>query len=594
MNFIGSATLKKSFFKFFNIRGSIKRKLITVFTVIVLLMGTISTAAYFIIDSTAVKLNTIIDTAVQVNSVISESKNIITGTDDNNGLSYLNSYCSTAVVNAKNSESQKYKKAMLDSMSRINASITLLEKNQIKDKKSADSLKYTEAGYKALQNNLNQIISDFENQKLAEAHPLVENVIRTGTFVVSSAQDILSNELKIDQKEKATLNEQSSKTGITLLVVIVLIGIASILFAYILTKRIAETISHLSKVSQSVAEGNLQIEGLNITSNDELSILSSSFNTMIENLKSLIRKLADSSFRVANSAEHLKNGAEQNTRAISQIASTVQTVSFGAEEQFKKSSETAEVVNEMLEGNKKVYDNAQTVLATSEMATRVADAGNEKMEQLMNQISAIERKIVEAQQNTELFAVRAGEIEGILEAITQISSQTNLLSLNAAIEAARAGEHGKGFSVVAEEIRKLSSESASAVTEITGILREIQNQSGSVAESMTAGVSAVKQGTYIALEAKDSFKDIVNTSVEVKNEIKMINDEIEKMVNGIEKIEGMSKNISEIAKQSSAGSEEVAAAIEEQTACLQEILSSSTQLSDMASELENAIKSFRL
>ncbi|MHB8064715.1 MAG: methyl-accepting chemotaxis protein, partial [Ruminiclostridium sp.] len=302
----------------------------------------------------------------------------------------------------------------------------------------------------------------------------------------------------------------------------------------------------------------------------------------------------ENSNKVAHSAEMLKSNAEQSTEAIEQVALSIAQVAQGAAEQSEHSNNTVVVVNELYESNKKVYENAHNILETSDRATKAAKAGNDKMVLLLNQISVIEEKIVATQFVTEIMKNNSDEIKKILETITNIASQTNLLALNAAIEAARAGEHGKGFAVVADEVRKLAEGSANATKVITDMLKEIQLDSQHVADSMSARVSEVKYGMQMAGEAREAFKEIVSTSKDVDVQIKSITEEIEKMVGEIQRVEGMSKNILNIASRSATGSHEVASAVEQQTAGLQEIASSSNILSNMADELQKMVNQFRL
>ena len=137
----------------------------------------------------------------------------------------------------------------------------------------------------------------------------------------------------------------------------------------------------------------MHVRGIKVRSHDEVYVLARSFNIMAENLKGLIKKITDSSFNVARSAELLKVGADQNTRAIEEIAAVMQQMSQGASYQSQKSQEIVEVLNDMLEGNKKVYENAQEVLDTSNKAIKTAAVGNDKMEHLLCQISTIEKRL---------------------------------------------------------------------------------------------------------------------------------------------------------------------------------------------------------
>lgn len=375
---------------------------------------------------------------------------------------------------------------------------------------------------------------------------------------------------------------------------VIIIGIISITTAYIFTNKIAGTVSKLADASQSIAGGDLKRESIVVKSKDEFSILADSYNLMTQNLRDLITRIRESSLNVSQFSDHLQSGVEQNTKAIQQIVLVVQQVADGADVQARKSKESVSLTNEILEESKKTLGNAGNVLQTSERATEAALVGNDNLDQLISQIITIQEKIIETQETTNQLDTHTSAIRKIVDAITQIADQTNLLSLNAAIEAARAGENGKGFAVVAEEIRKLASESDGATKEITEILAEIQVQSVKVVKSMAVGVNEVIDGIEMAHKAKASFANIKDTSEEVVSQIRTINEDIEKMVERLVNIEEISKNFAEIAQQFFNGSQEVAAAVEEQTASLQEISASSSELSEMAEELKKTIHRFNI
>lgn len=557
--------------------NSLKAKLILGFVIIGMLLGAVSIGSNMILKNFMTQLEKMIQTTVLANS-ITAGLNVLKGS---NGL--LSGY----IMDVKPETAQDITKRIIQARSSA-LNLKLFLKQQDGNYKTDSLINLI----KLVEDDANKLIADMQKPDIKSAIQYRDDVSKNVDFIKVYIDEILFSELNYQKAEVANLQENASETQLAVIIATVIIAFLSILIASFFTGRIADMINKLACNARAIAEGNLQVGKLEPKSNDDVAVLTDSFNKMGENLRQLIGNINQSSLSVSHSAALLKVGVEQNARALEQIASTVQQVSHGATNQAEQSSLTVEVVNRLLEMNKRVYNNVRQVLVTSENATSAAEVGNQKVEKLLKQISIIEEKIIKTQAVTEILKNRSGEIRKILDTITNIASQTNLLALNAAIEAARAGEHGRGFAVVAEEILKLAKGSANASDDITGMLKEIQNQSQMVAESMLAGVEEVKEGARMAHEARVSFGKIVNTSSEVDIQVKEIIVEIDKMVEDIHKVGDMSNTIFEIARQFSAGSQEVAANVEEEMASFEEIFSSTSDMSDMAIELQNMISKF--
>jgi len=577
---------------------SLKTQLISTLVVIVMVIGGIGIGSYLAQRGIINQMQVMVETTVIANNIIQPAQEI----PDALWRFYFN-------------KQEVDRERIEQNLSSIKENMSLLKAN-IKDEEGMDSLSSLEAiltTYNELIMRAFELNEEIRSTSIVSAddaevrdvsslvHGLVreftitmEELVKVSRFIKDEVEELITTELSYYHTVNAGLKRRSNFLGLAGLGVIILTGLVSIVLTVYYFTRITRTISNLAYSAQRIADGDLKVERIEVNSENEIAILAHAFNKMVDNLRILIGKIVESSTEVASSVDLLKNVAEQTTRASQQIAVNIQEVSSGAYEQSIQSRQTLTVVNQLLEGNQRVLTNAEHVLASAEKAMTAAETGNTKINELINQIKVIEEKINLIQEVTEVLKKYTDDIGVILEVITQIASQTNLLSLNAAIEAARAGEYGRGFAVVADEVRILAEDTGNQVENIANILNAIQNQAYRFAEEMAIGVKEVQAGTVVAGEALVTFKHIVSTNIEVNNQIKAINRELERMKTEIRKVEEASYNIATIAEQSSQRSQEVAASTEEQTASLEEALNSAATLSRMALELQSMTKQFKL
>lgn len=230
----------------------------------------------------------------------------------------------------------------------------------------------------------------------------------------------------------------------------------------------------------------------------------------------------------------------------------------------------------------------------SKEALDVTKKGYEQTVQVVNQMNTINGSVEETSAIIKSLGKQSAEIGNIIEMITKITEQTNLLALNAAIEAARAGEHGKGFAVVADEVRKPANESKKSSEQIDQMIRSIQHGIDQAEESILTSTEKVAEGLISTDKVNRSFKQI---EVSIAN----VSDEVQKAAASIARIHTSSNHIvqvmdtvKEVAERAAYFSRESSSATQEQTAASEEISASAGSLAQLAAQLQQTLTKFKV
>ena len=202
----------------------------------------------------------------------------------------------------------------------------------------------------------------------------------------------------------------------------------------------------------------------------------------------------------------------------------------GIEQQLLQYKEFSHSISEMNDGIQQIAENSEEMLQLTEKTSSLTHKGEEFIDHVVGQMNQIQQTVSKASDSIHSLRERSNEISQIIEIITGVAEQTNLLALNAAIEAARAGEHGKGFAVVADEVRKLAEESKRSAGQITKMIHHIQMETNESVQMMDEENLQVVEGLKETEEANQAFKLISHAMGEVTEKVVEVSASVEQMM----------------------------------------------------------------
>lgn len=417
-----------------------------------------------------------------------------------------------------------------------------------------------------------------QNMAISGKKPEAEKIVSESLSIFNELSETIYNLVKYDEEGGIQCNKEADANFLkaiilTIIIVVIIISVVTII-ALMLVHAITKPITEIDGIAQKIADGNLE-ESIHYDSKDELGILAVNFNKTVNRLRDYVNyideiaavieqiaggnlvfelkydyfgefaKVKESLLNISDSLNDTMKNINQNADQVSigseQLAESAQALAEGSTEQAGAVEELLATTNEVTE---KVASNARDAEIAAQKTTEVANTTDQSKEQIKRMTTAMKN-----------INDTSKQVVSIIQAIEEIASQTNLLSLNASIEAARAGEAGKGFAVVANEIGKLAEESSEAANNTKNLIQ--------------LSIDEIEKGNTIVDEIVVSLQDVVtgvDTVAALINKTKEASlyqaDAVNQIQRGIEDISAVIQNNSATAEETSATSEELAAQAE--------------------------------
>ncbi|MFD2673214.1 methyl-accepting chemotaxis protein [Marinicrinis sediminis] len=304
-----------------------------------------------------------------------------------------------------------------------------------------------------------------------------------------------------------------------------------------------------------------------------------------QQMDDVFQNIKDAVVRLNQFSSNLQVNTQQTGRITSEVTKSFAEVAKGVEAQAVSIGEMNESMHVSDQSILTVAQNAEQMKKRIEETAAYTVQGGNQVKDMTEKILHVDHIMTELDATMQAFHKQSSQISTIVKAITDISNQTNLLSLNAAIEAARAGEHGRGFAVVAQEVRKLSDNSMTSTGEISSILNDIHQNIELLTTQVQRGMAANNHSKSSAIETEHIFNQIESNAEMVMEQATEVVEKTSSLRSASSDIVNEIVTISSLTEQSSASVQEILANVEEQDTKVHDIVKSMENLEQLIDHL---------
>lgn len=409
-----------------------------------------------------------------------------------------------------------------------------------------------------------------------------------------SAYTILNNEniLVLTADESEALAGITTVTGVAVGIIAIVVLIA-IIISFIMGRRLMRPLVKVSTIIEDVANGNIEVDFSVVKeSNDEIGLIIEKMKELTQSLGSIVGKIRNSSDTMSSNSYELNDTSSQTLAANNEISKAVEDVAEGS---TGMAASISKINENLLEMSNETKDINASVDEIKNQTTAVQDSSkimNDKIKSMQDSSHKMDEGISAISKRIETVNTTVDKVSNIVSVIEEISSETNLLSLNASIEAARAGDAGKGFAVVAQEIRVLSDNTNTELENIKQIISSLVEEcrycvqaSGTIVEDNAKQKEEIKA----VLDEFGSLDEQIQKTAEKADEIEEL---VTAMIELNDDITKSSNSLTDVSAANAAATEEMNANIEELNAMMHGVSEMAEHMNNESDGLKEALSFF--